>query len=71
MTPGTKETYRLTLERAAQILGGADSLSQQLGVSVSELNRWLAGEAVPPAGIFGMAVEVLIQYSKQAAPDKK
>jgi hypothetical protein len=65
VTPGTRATYRVTLARAVEILGGVEPLSQRLGASVSELTRWIAGEEIPPAGILAKALDVLIEHSSQ------
>ena len=37
-----------TLERAAESLGGVSPLAAELGVSVAEVERWIAGIPPPP-----------------------
>ena len=47
------------LHRAAEILGGQDSLRVLLGVSVSELQAWMAGFERPPMDVFLKAVDII------------
>jgi hypothetical protein len=53
------------LRRAAEILGGTEALQKHLQVPGSELHRWLAGESVPPKGIFLRVVDVLLNEDEE------
>ena len=47
------------LRRAAVGLGSVEALRAHLGVSMSQLNSWLEGEARPPDVVFLMVVDLL------------
>jgi hypothetical protein len=47
------------LRRAAVGLGSVEALRAHLGVSMSQLNSWLEGEARPPDLVFLMVVDLL------------
>ncbi|HWM31962.1 MAG TPA: hypothetical protein VNO69_09735 [Methyloceanibacter sp.] len=67
------DTYRATLVRAAEILGGAKPLCDHLQVPMADLARWLTGDGKPPIGIFLRAVDVLIEERgkpKRSTPDR-
>ena len=55
------DTYRATLVRAAELLGGARALCARLQVPMSDLTRWLAGDGKPSIGVFLRTVDILIQ----------
>lgn len=49
-----------TLELAAQTLGGVSPLAGKLGVSVAEVERWIAGIPPPPgARIYITALDIV------------
>ena len=50
---------RETLTRAAEVLGGRESLAAALGVNQEDLDRWLHGESRPPAKIVFAALNIL------------
>ena len=49
-----------TLERAAESLGGISLLAAKLGVSIAEVERWIAGIPPPPAArIYISALDIV------------
>ncbi|MFN2646139.1 MAG: hypothetical protein ABR570_14210 [Burkholderiales bacterium] len=46
--------------RAAELLGGRDKLARVLRVPVSELDKWIAGEAKPPREVFLRVVDLIL-----------
>lgn len=50
------------LIRAAEILGGPESLARHLQVPQNRLNYWLSGVLPPPAGVFLTVVDLLIGH---------
>ena len=48
-----------TLEYAAVLLGGSETLAQRLQVTRTELNRWLTRNETPPVMIFLRAVDIV------------
>jgi hypothetical protein len=55
--------YAQALARAAQIVGGIDILSAELGVQPEMLDRYLRGEAVVPSELFLRATEIVTAAS--------
>ena len=51
--------YSRAFRRAAQSLGGVEALRAHLGVGMSDLNRWMQGEARPPDAVFLRVVDLL------------
>ena len=47
------------LLRATNIAGGIEALARHLRVPKKQLNKWLAGEAETPHGVFLRVVEFL------------
>ncbi|HYG56421.1 MAG TPA: hypothetical protein VD965_14085 [Burkholderiales bacterium] len=58
--------YARVFGKAVELAGGAKALSERLGVSTRELNRWLQDKAEPPLPVFLKAVDLLI--SETPAP---
>jgi hypothetical protein len=54
---------RMALARAAEILGGMELLSARLRVPQERVERWIAGEEGIPAGMFSLAVAVMLENS--------
>lgn len=52
--------YARTLQRACEVLGGIQQLSNHLRVPTSALNRWMSGEEDPPLDVFLAAVDVVL-----------
>jgi len=52
--------YSRTLQKAAQLIGSRKKLARHLRVPLAELEKWLAGTAVPPTGTFLKAVDLVI-----------
>jgi hypothetical protein len=46
--------------RAAEIRGGAESLSRTLGVSLSEVQSWMRSEAPVPDRVFAQLLDTII-----------
>jgi hypothetical protein len=61
------DTYRATLVRAAEILGGAAALSRKLQVPMPDITRWLAGAEKPSMGIFLKVIDILIEGNRTSA----
>jgi hypothetical protein len=61
--PQHASVYARTLHRACLILGSMDQLATHLGVSQTDLRRWLAEEEEPPHRVFLAAVEVVLLYA--------
>jgi transcriptional regulator with XRE-family HTH domain len=57
--------YARTLRRAAEILGGEESLALRLNVTPSHLALWLKGLASPPGLIFLKAADVVAEHELQ------
>ena len=49
-----------TLALAAKTLGGVQALAERLGVEPPILERWMAGEAVPPYDVFLKALDIVV-----------
>lgn len=60
------DVRRRTLQRAAEIMGGEESLAFRLGVTPSHLALWIKGLAEPPAGVFLSAVDIVLEDRKAA-----
>jgi len=56
----TTSVYSRTLQKAAELLGSRQKLAHRLRVPLAELEKWIAGVAVPPTGTFLRAVDVVI-----------
>ena len=63
--------YSRTLRRAAQIVGGADKLAEQLGVTPTNLALWIHGTGVPPSDIFLQAVDLVTAHGVSELLPKK
>jgi hypothetical protein len=63
------DVYVRTLERAAEIEGGAQALALRLKVTPSHLMLWMHGAERPPVEIFLRAVDLVSeqQFGKGAA----
>ena len=56
----TSSVYSRTLQKAAELIGSRQKLARHLRVPLAELEKWIAGVAVPPTGTFLRAVDVVI-----------
>jgi hypothetical protein len=56
---------RVTLTRAAEILGGVELLSGRLRVPQERVERWIGGEESIPTGMFSLTVAVMLENSGQ------
>ena len=61
------EVHARALRRAADILGGLEPLRSSLRVTASDLQRWLDGQAEPPASVFLLTVDIIIEYKVRRA----
>ena len=59
----SEDTYRFTLARAAQALGGAQALCNRVGVPMREMTMWLEGESTPPMYVFLKVIDILLDES--------
>jgi hypothetical protein len=60
-----EDTYRVALVRAAELLGGAVTLSRRLQVPMPDLTRWLAGYEKPSIGTFLKVVDIIIEEGRK------
>jgi DNA-binding transcriptional regulator YdaS (Cro superfamily) len=51
-----------TLRRAAKLVGGEQELALRLKVTPSHLVLWLAGVQMPPADVFLLAVDIVMDH---------
>jgi len=58
-----EDIYRVTVETAATLVGGAASLAHRLQVPIAEVERWLAGRDRPSTGTFLKIVDLVIEES--------
>jgi len=54
-----RQVYIRTLQRAADIVGGAEALAQRLNVTPSHLSLWLNGIESPHDEVFLRAVDII------------
>lgn len=52
--------YSRTFLKAAELAGGPKKLARALRVPLSELEKWIAGESVPPMPSFLKAVDLVL-----------
>ena len=58
--------YIRALQRAAELVGGRDKLGRVLRVPLSELDKWIAGEAKPPREVFLRVVDLILDETGPA-----
>ncbi|HEX6296180.1 MAG TPA: hypothetical protein VFZ74_06340 [Burkholderiales bacterium] len=56
--------YARTLQKAAELIGSRQKLARHLRVPLAELEKWIAGTALPPTGSFLRAVDVVIDATE-------
>ena len=56
----TSSVYSRTMKKAAQLIGSREKLAHHLRVPLAELEKWIAGTAVPTTGTFLKAVDVVL-----------
>jgi transcriptional regulator with XRE-family HTH domain len=54
--------YIRTLKRAAELLGGTDTLAARLGVPEAHVSLWMRGLVSPPGDVFLKAAEVIGEH---------
>ena len=64
-----EDSYRAAVVRAALLVGGARQLSERLRVPMTELTRWIAGQAKPTMDVFLRVVDILVAESKKSRPE--
>ena len=68
-------TYRVTLARAAEYVGGAQALCERLDVPMRELTLWLQGKSTPPPTVFLKAIDIVLVETEKSrfhpSPDDK
>jgi hypothetical protein len=62
--------YSRTLQKAAQLLGSRQKLARHLRVPLAELEKWIAGTALPPTGTFLKAVDLVIIETQAPSGDE-
>lgn len=62
--------YSRTLQKAAELVGSRKKLARHLAVPLAELEKWLAGLAVPPTGTFLRAVDLVIEQTPAPPGDE-
>ena len=60
-----RDTDRMALQRAIEILGSVEALSERLLIPVEQLERWVAGRERLPLGVFSVLMDVLLEHSGQ------
>lgn len=53
------DAYTRTFRRAIDTLGSVERLASALGASVTEIEAWTVGTAVPPPGAFLAAIDIV------------
>lgn len=53
------------LQRAAEMLGGADALCTLLGVPKRRLELWMRGQVSLPGDVFLRVVDILLEHQPQ------
>jgi hypothetical protein len=48
------------VRRAAELVGGRETLARTLQVPLGELEKWLSGERKPPREVFLRVVDIII-----------
>lgn len=61
--------YTRVLVKAAELLGGRRQLARRLQAPSAELERWIAGDAVPPMATFLKAVDVILDETPAPGGD--
>jgi translation initiation factor IF-2 len=51
--------HAIAIRRAAQVMGSVEALRRHLQVSMTDLKRWMVGEARPPDAVFLKVVDLL------------
>lgn len=68
----TRHLKRRLLERAAEIVGDREALSELLDVDRRALDLWLAGRATLPERVFATATEIVLRDDiARAAQDRR
>lgn len=62
----TANVYSRALLRAVELVGGRDKLARVLRVPVSEIDKWIAGEAKPPREVFLRVVDLILDETGPA-----
>ena len=61
------DLYRRTLERAAELIGGAERLAHYLRVPAGQVSRWLRGCDNPPLPVFLACVDLVLEDKRMSA----
>jgi hypothetical protein len=62
----TASVYSRALIRAVELVGGRDKLGRVLRVPLSELEKWIGGEAKPPREVFLRVVDLILDETGPA-----
>jgi hypothetical protein len=64
--PSRATVYSRTLQRACEVLGGIQPLSQHLRVAPGDLACWIDARAQPPMEVFLAAVDVVLLHAERS-----
>ena len=62
------DTYRTAVANAVRVVGGAEELAQRLGVTQSEVERWVRGDSKPSMGTFLKVIDILLEEDRKPRP---
>jgi hypothetical protein len=68
--PSHASVQARALHRACVIVGGVAQLSRNLGIGVSDVERWLVGDEAVPERVFLQAVEIVLLHASSSAAQK-
>lgn len=52
--------YSRALQRAAELLGGRDTLAKLLQIPAAEIDKWIADQGKPPREVFLRIVDLIL-----------
>jgi hypothetical protein len=62
----SRDLYRRTLERAAELLGGPDRLARYLRAPGTQVFRWLKGYEKAPVSVFLNCVDLVLEDKRMS-----
>jgi hypothetical protein len=58
------KVYSRTFQKAAELLGGTRKLSRELRAPLADVEKWLAGTAVPPLPVFLKVIDLVLDETQ-------
>ena len=58
------KVYGRTFQKAAELAGGTKKLARQLRVPLADLEKWIAGAAIPPLPTFLKAIDLVLDETQ-------